>query len=135
MAVFAASDQFILYTLAVDSGLVVNEKRYTPILRTEEEMSFATTNDMSLSVRAMKANDKYIVCKVEGFLSKEDKEIELRKEAIFVFDWNLKPIKKFELPDPEGKIGYYTVSNDCKSVYFCEYHEDGITLYKADLSI
>lgn len=135
MAVFAASDQFMLYTLDLNSGEVTNEKRYTSILRTEEEMSFATINDMGLSVLAMKANDKYIVCKVEGFLSKEDKEIELRKEAIFVFDWNLKPVKKFELPDPEEKMGYYTISNDCKLVYFCEYHEDGITLYKADLSI
>ena len=135
MAVFAASDQFILYTLSLNNGEVANEKIYTSIRRTEEEMSFATTNDMILSVQAMKANDKYIVCKVEGYLSKEDKEIELRKEAIFVFDWNLKPIKKFELPDPEEKIGYYTISNDCDSVFFCEYHEDGITLYKADLSI
>lgn len=135
MAVFAASDQFILYTLTLNNGEVANEKRYTSIRRNEEEMSFATTNDMSLSVQAMKVNDKYIVCKVEGYLSKEDKEIELRKEAIFVFDWNLKPIKKFELPDPDEKSGYYTISNDCNSVYFCEYHEDGISLYKADLGI
>lgn len=134
MAVFAVSDQFILYTLDLNSG-EVNEKVYSFIRRTEEEMSFATTNDMILSVQAMKANDKYIVCKVEGYLSEEDKEIESRKEAIFVFDWNLKPIKKFELPEPEEKLGYYTISNDCSSVYFCEYHEEGITLYKADLSI
>ena len=134
-AVFAASDQFILYTLDLNNGEVVNEKRYSSIRRTEEEMSFATTNDMILSVQALQANDKYIVCKVEGYLSKEDKEIELRKEAIFVFDWNLKPVKKFELPDPEEKMGYYIISNDGSSVYFCEYHEEGVTLYKADLGI
>lgn len=135
MAVLAVSDQFILYTLALNSGEVVNEKRYSSMKRTEEEMSFATTNDMCVSVLEMKATDKYIVCKVEGYLSEEDKEMEWRKEAIFVFDWNLKPMKKFELPDQEEKIGYYTLSNDGQSVYFCEFHEDGLTLNKADLNI
>ena len=135
MAVFSASDQFILYTFDLNSGNVVNEKRYTSLQRTGEEMSFTTTNDMNLSIQSMKANDKYILCKVSGYLSEEDKNVELQKEAIFVFDWNLKPIKKFELPDPEDKLGYYTISNDCNSVYFCEYNEEGITLHKADLNM
>ncbi len=55
------------------------------------------------------------------------------KEAIFVFDWQLNPIKKFDLPD--RKNGYYGLSNNGRSVYFCEFNEDGLTLYKADLNI
>ena len=90
---------------------------------------------MNLNIQAMKVNAKYILCKVGGYFSEEDKEAELQKEAIFVFDWDLNPLKKFELPDLEDKLGYYTISNDCNSVYFCEYNEEGITLYKADLNL
>lgn len=134
-AVFSVSDQFILYTFDLNSGSVINEKIYTSPQRTREEMSFTTTNDMNLNIQAMKVNAKYILCKVGGYFSEEDKEAELQKEAIFVFDWDLNPLKKFELPDPEDKLGYYTISNDCNSIYFCEYNEEGITLYKADLNM
>ena len=135
MAVFSVCDQFILYTFDLNGGKMANEKRYTKILRTEGEMSYMTTNDMHLSIEAMKVNDKYILCQVDGYFSEEDKESELQKEIIFVFDWDLNPIKKFELPNPEEKEGYYTISNDCKSVYFYEYNDEGITLHKADLNI
>lgn len=135
IAAFSASHQFILYTLDLNTGDVVNEKRYTKLLRDNGEMSFTSTNDMNLNINAMKANDKYILCLVRGYLSDEDKESKLPKEEIFVFDWNLTPIKKFELPDSEGKYGYYTISNDCHSVYFCEYNRDEISLYKADLNL
>lgn len=133
-AVFSVNNQFILYTFDLTSGNVVNEKRYTKIQRESgEETSFTTINDRTLSIGSMKVNDKYILCGVDGYLSEKDKESGLRKKAIFVFDWNLNPIKKFDLPN--RKKGYYTISNDCSSVYFCEYNEDGLTLYKADLTI
>lgn len=135
MAVISAHNQFILYTLDLDSGNVVNEKRYTRVRRDGREGAFTSTNDMSLRIHFMKVNNKYILCKVDGYFSEEDKELELRKDAIFVLDWNLNPIKKFELPDTDGMRGYYTISNDCNSVYFCEYNKEGITLHKADLNI
>ena len=52
---------------------------------------------------------------------------------INIFYVMLKPIKKFDLPD--RKNGYYGLSNNGRSVYFCEFNEDGLTLYKADLNI
>ena len=81
----------------------------------------------------MKTNDKYILCLVRGYFSEADKESMQNKRAIFVFDWDLNPIKKFDLPYREK--GYYTVSNDGSAVYFRESSEDGLSLYKADLNI
>ena len=136
MAVFSLNDQFILYTLDLKSGKVLNEKRYTKILRDGREMSFGSKNDMLLEIENMEVNDKYIFCEVCGYFNKEDKQARLRKNAVFVFDWNLKPIKKFELPSlSREKGGYYVISNDCSSVYFCESSTDGLMLYKADLSM
>lgn len=133
MAVFSVSDQFILYTFDLNNGNVVNEKRYTKIQRDGGEGSYVTINDRCLEIQFMKHNDKYILCMVNGYLSEEDKNSSLRKKAIFVFDWDLNPIKKFDLPD--RKKGYYRISNDCSAVYFCEYNEDGLMLHKSDLNI
>lgn len=135
MAVFSVHNQFMLYTFDINTGKVVNEKRYTKMLREKNEMSVTSTNDLRQNIRYMKVNDKYILCWVHGYLSEEDKNLEKPKEAIFVFDWDLKPIKKFDLPNPEGKDGYYCISNDGSSVYFCEYGRQGLTLHKADLNI
>lgn len=136
MAVFSVNNQFILYTFDINSGNVVNEKKYTNIQRIKGDksfISFTTTNDRQMRIRLMKISDENIMCMVGGYLSEEDKKSELLKEAIFVFDWDLNPIKRFDLPNREN--GYYSISNDCKSVYFCEYNEDGLALYKADLNI
>lgn len=137
MAVFSVSDQFILYTFDLKSGNVVNEKRYTKIQRTvggdEAFVSFETTNDRQMSIYSVKTNDKYILCSVQGYFSEEDKKAKLYKKAIYIFDWELSPIKKFDLPD--RKNGYYIISNDCSVVYFCEYTEDGLILHKANLNI
>ncbi|MCR9012322.1 hypothetical protein [Gabonibacter chumensis] len=132
--VFSVNDQFILYTFDLSSGNVINEKRYSKMQRgAGEEASFTTINDRHLRVGLIKLNDKYILCGVDGYFSEEDKNSGRRKKAIFVFDWDLNPIKKFDLPN--RKKGYYSISNDCSSVYFCEYNEEGLTLYKADLTI
>ena len=74
-----------------------------------------------------------IICSVRGFFNEKDEELRQFSEAIFVFDWELNPIKKFDLP--YRKNGYYTVSNDGSAVYFRESNEDGLSLYKADLNI
>lgn len=83
-----------------------------------------------MNIYSVETNDKYILCSVQGYLCEKDK---LYKKAIYVFDWELNPIKKFDLP--ERKNGYYTISSDCSAVYFCDYNVEGLTLYKADLNI
>lgn len=137
MAVFSVSHQFILYTFDIKNGNVVNEKRYTKMKRTEsrDEMftSLSTINDRQIEIESIKLNDKYILCDVRGYFSKEDEDSKRYKEAIFVFDWDLNPVKKFDLP--YRKNVYYTVSNDGSAVYFRESNEDGLSLYKADLNI
>lgn len=137
MAVFSVSNQFILYTFDINNGKVVNEKRYTKMqrekLRDEHFISSSAINDRKLRIYNIKNNDKHILCTADGYLSEEDEKLGLLKEAIFVFDWDLNPIKKIDLPIKEK--GYYIISNDCKSVYFREYNEEGLILYKADLNI
>lgn len=133
LVVFSVNDQFILYTLNLNAGKVGSEKRYSIIQRNGTEMSFATTNEKEVCVRDMKVNDKYIVCEVDGILSETDENIGKREKALFVFDWNLKPIKRFELPVREE--GFYRVANDCSAVYFCKPNGGGLVLYKADLNI
>lgn len=129
LAVFSVSNQFILYTFGMKSGKVVKEKRYSKMERKET----ITINDMRLNVVLMNTNDKYILCVVEGYLSEKDKESGKIKNAIFVFDWDLNPIKKFYFEDE--KIKYYTISNDCKSVYFGKSTDEGLIISKADLNI
>ena len=102
-------------------------------LRDEMSTSLSTTNDKHIEIESIKLNDKYILCDVRGYSSEEDKDSKQYKEAIFVFDWDLNPIKKFDLPN--RKNGYYRLSNDGSSVYFCEFTEDGLVLSKADLNI
>ena len=137
MGVFAVGHQFILYTFDIKNRNVVNEKRYTKMerveLRDETSTSLSTINDRQIEIVSMKTNDKYILCLVRGYFSEADKESMQNKRAIFVFDWDLNPIKKFDLPYREK--GYYTVSNDGSAVYFRESSEDGLSLYKADLNI
>lgn len=136
LAVIASSDQFMLYTFDVTTGKVLNEKRYTPVEYSNEEFCFLSTNDMQQSILALQANDEYIVCKVGGYFNAEDKEYEVYQEAIFVFDWNLNPIKRFDLPDL-GQKGYFSISNDARSVYFNDFSGEmfTLTLYRADLKL
>lgn len=134
MAVFSVWGQFILYTFDIKNGNVVNEKRYTKMQRTTGgKGTFKTTNDRHLSIEYMQTNDKYIMCAVYGYLSEEDRKNKLTKAAIFVFDWELNPIKRFDFSVPQNI--YYTISKDCSSVYSCELNEEGLLLYKADLNI
>lgn len=133
IAVFSVARQFILYTFDLKSGNVVKEKRYTEMKGDGRPMSLFTTNDNDMDITYMKSNDKYIYCIVGGYYSEEDKKAELRTRKIFVFDWDLNPIKCFDLPN-DIKDGC-VISNDCKSAYLCDYNDDGLTLFKADLNI
>lgn len=132
MAVFAVLYQFIMYTFDLNSGKVVKEKRYTNMV--SSGVSHRTANEMEMRMGPMESNDKYIFCPVSGYFSKEDKELNLKKRALLVFDWDLNPIKRFDLPNIEGN--FYIVSNDCNSIYegVCS-EEEGLTLTKADIKI
>lgn len=129
VAVFTLEFQFILYTFDLKKGKIIKEKRYTEMQGGE----IFPTNEMKQRISDVIHNDKYILCFVDGFLSKEDKELKQSKSAIFVFDWDLNPIKRFDLP--EGRYNYYTISNDWRSVYLYVETEEGLTLQKADLNL
>lgn len=133
--VFSVDGQFILYTWDVNTGKTLAEKRYTKAERDGGEMSLVTTNENKLSIQSVTASDRYIVCDVTGYFSDEAKEAKKAGRALFVFDWDLEPVKRFDLAlrDEEG---YYRVATDCSAVYFCKQSgEHELTLYKADLNI
>ena len=131
---FSVDGQFILYTWDVNTGKVLAEKRYTDAERDGGEMSFTTTNECRLSILDMAVSEQYIVCDVIGYFSEEDKEAGKMGRALFVFDWSLKPVKRFDLATRGG--GYYRVATDCSAVYFCKQSgEHTLSLYKADLNI
>lgn len=137
LAAFFASNQFILYTFDIKNGKTLKEKKYTNIKTKDQTTSTGSSNDLQLMIKGWASNDKYIAYWVSGYFSAEEKEAKLKKNAIFVFDWNLNPIKRYDLPEIE-RMSYYRISNDCNSVYLCEYPEDGeygLILHKADINI
>lgn len=140
IAVFSVRNQFILYTLDLNNGKVTNEKRYTKMQISQPDndmVQLSTFNDMSLNVINIASNDQYIFCHVTGYFNEKNKQAALLKEMLFVFDWNLKPIKKFELTAfRKEKDGHYLISKDCRSVYFCERTKEGrLTLYRANINM
>lgn len=66
--------------------------------RDEMSTSLSTINNRQIEIETMQTNDKYIICSVRGFFNEKDEELRQFSEAIFVFDWELNPIKKFDLP-------------------------------------
>ena len=134
MAVFAVDGQFMLYTFDFNSGKVKNVKRYTDILPLNGGNEVG--NDMGLRVVCLEVTDNHIFCLVSGYFSEADKQSKTDRSAVFVFDWNLKPIKKFELP--KLTKGYYTIPMDGSAVYFKQVDKENdknTLLYKADLKI
>lgn len=132
MAVFSVDGQFMLYTLDFNSGEVKNEKRYADV---KVHSSSSLTNDLGAYIVTMKSNDKYILCEVSGYLDKGDKELGQNKRAIFIFDWDLNPVKRFNLPYGYKRGFQYVIQEDCSSVYIIQETEEGIVLTKADLNI
>lgn len=131
--VLSAHGQFILYTLDLNSGKVMHEKRYTTPTRIGEGMTLSTSNANQLQIEDIKVNDKHILCKVCGYFNEEDKNAQKLSRALFVFDWNLNPLKKFDLPTREE--GNYVIPEDCSAVYFYKFDRKGLTLYRADLNL
>lgn len=130
LAVFSVQKQFILYTFDLNNKNIVKEKKYTQIQDSGSEMTLVENNDKKMEIYFLNANDNYIFCHVRGYLT----EAEELKEAIFVFDWELNPIKRFNLPKKNNS--YCLLSGDCKYVYlFKEDANYGIEVSKADLNL
>ena len=100
---------------------------------TEMLMSNPIKNEMGLLVARMYSNEKYLFCIVYGYFSEEAKLNKNRQTAIFAFDWDLNPIKRYNLPDLKG--GFYFTSNDCKHVYEYSDAENGFALSRAALNV
>lgn len=130
LAVFSLNSQFILYTFDLNKGKVLNEKRYTKMERGNNEGQCGSSNELDMAVISIKSSDKYIFCKVRGYFGEKGDRLKLGY-AIFVFDWNLKPIKRFDL----GGVDTFSISNDCHSIYSSQYTNEGLTLYKADFNL
>lgn len=132
IAIFALRRSLILYTFDLSSKKVIKEKRYGNITIHEDRMK----DDMSFFTRSIKYNDKYIYCIISAYFTEEDRKSDSHKTAVIVFDWDLNPIKRFDIQDKEGIKGFnYFISEDCSALYYYENQEDGVALYKSDLGL
>lgn len=139
IAVFTVNDQFILYTLDLKTGNVLHEKRYTEIQRDGNTMSFSTTNFLKLRIRHIATNARYIACQIEGYFNKEDVKANTFKQAICIFDWNLQPLKRIDLPTDtrDNYFSHYQIADDCSAIYFLKFNEEShyLKTFKADLNL
>lgn len=135
IAVFSVNDQFILYTLDLNTGKILNEKRYTDIARDGSSMSLTTTNDLHLKICQLETTDQYIFCLTDGYFSREDREKNLHQIALCVFDWELNPIKRYEFATKQP-FQHYQLSKDCDAIYFMKYPDwYNCKVYKADINL
>lgn len=133
-AIFALTEpNLAFYTFDLQNGKVLNRKQYAKYNARIEGNSCYLTNDLNLRCEKMMSNDNYICFHVSGYFSEVDKENSDRKEAFLIFDWDLNPIKRFDLK--KRKNGYYTMSNDCKKAYFCEHSKNGFLLHIAKTNL
>lgn len=109
---------------------VTNDRFYNRVF-VEEDWSNALI-DKQIHVRYVSCNDKYIYCLVA--LGNEAKELKDLKysEKVYVFDWDLNPVKSFAIPlemgskletprrnifNPSWLKSYCCFSDDCKYLY------------------
>lgn len=122
---FAVMDQFIIYSLNVKTGKII-EKRYTnPICN-----GFKTTNDRGININAVRTNDEHVVILASGKFDGKTKS-----RACFIFDKNLNPVRRINIADADLSL---VLSTDGKSLYSIETKEGDdfyIKMTKADLSI
>lgn len=83
----------------------------------ERSTSLSTINEKQIEIESMQTNDKYIICSVRGFFSEKDKDLRQYSKAIFIFDWDLNPIKSMIYPIKKMAITLYLmIVNQCISV-------------------
>lgn len=134
LAVFAVDRQFILYTFDINKGKVLNEKHYTELSIENDTQGVlgapSEKNEITYKVMDIKTNDELIVCLVES----HEKESRTFLNTLYIFDWNLNPIDKLQLPKPDpASRATFTISNDCKAVYLRGFTDEGISVQKADI--
>ena len=136
-AIVSVYGQFILNLLDLKSKKVIKETKFTDFMAASKVpgviMSEPIQNEMKLRVVRMYSNEKYLFCIVDGYFSEEDKLNKKSQDVIFAFDWDLNPIKRYNLPDLKGL--FYFISNDCKYVYEYSETENGFALSRAALNI
>lgn len=130
-AVFSVQGQFMLYIFDMNNKCVVNKKVYTDMFYDEDKH---TDFSPKISIESLKSNDDYIFCYTRGFFTAKDKENNEKKEVVFVFDWDLNPVKRFNLASQENE-GNYVISVDSNSIYFIEPSKLGLTLYKSEFDL
>lgn len=132
-AAFVDDSQALIYTFDIKNGKVLKEKRYAKLKEIiASNAAPRLQNELSLALFMLGFNDKYIFLEADGYFSYEDKEAERMKNALLVFDWDLNPIKMYDLPELRKKR--YLLSKDCKTFYSYTW-EDDIILSKVDLNL
>lgn len=130
-ALFVLKIRPILYTFDLNKGKVIKEKIYSNIILQDTDKNDGRPRFRTAS---MKWNDKYIICIIDGYLTKENVKNKIEDTAILVYDWNLNPIKKIDLGRRKDATKYF-VSEDCSAVYLREETDHGVTLSKANLNL
>lgn len=130
LAVFTLFNQFAFNTFDIKNKKALKERRYTDI-KESKDRNCGTSNDLGLSIEYGVSNDKYIMFFVSGYFSKEDKINKIRKQAIFSFDWDLHPVKRYDLPKVNPMNSIFIVANDASAIYLFEYKETELVLHKA----
>lgn len=131
-AVFVTRSHPILYTFDLNRGKVIKEKIYSNIILQDTDKNDGRPRFRTHSI---KCNDKYIICIVDGYLSKENVKNRIWDDtAILVYDWDLNPVKRINLDSRKSAFRYF-ISEDCSTVYLWEETDKGISLSKADLNL
>lgn len=129
-AVFALKKIPVIYIYDFESKKVVAEKRYGNFNIENDYLC----NDMAISSTSIKCTDKYIYCSFNAYLSDEDIKTETKKGVLLVYDWDLNPVKMFEVPELEFYNNCY-ISEDGTAAYYMKEVEEGFELQKAELDI
>ncbi len=129
-AVFTVADQFILYTFDIEGGKVLKEKRYSKFNPKNPELR----NDIYLSINRIETSNNHIVCIVSDRYKPEGSSKSIFRETVYIFDWDLNPIKRIELPSTKSDE-QYLIDSDCKAIFRIKFSEEGMILHRADLNI
>lgn len=136
------SDQFIVYTFNKEEGKIMHLKQYTTIVYQTDSgansYNYITDNERHISLSSVQTDNQYIVCMGSGYFTQEEAEAKKAKIALFVFDWNLNPIKRIDIKKQkqnENNIMMYKVDLDQRRIYCIESGKEGLSIYEADLNL
>lgn len=134
-AVLYTDNNFILNTIDLKNATKIKEKKYGEFVVKEivdGDFSYTTvSNDSKFRILNVSTNKKEIVCIVEGYFTEKDSVDKKTSKNVFVFNWNLKPINRYSLPELEK--GSYKLSLDGKHIYKYRETSSGFSLDKAEV--